>query len=42
MAGEELTIGDVAERTGVTEGSLRMWETRYGFPEPETTATTEA
>ena len=34
MPGEELTISEVAERTGVTEGSLRMWETRYGFPEP--------
>lgn len=34
MPGEQLTISEVAERTGVTEGSLRMWETRYGFPEP--------
>lgn len=27
-------IGDVAERTGVAEGTLRMWERRYGFPTP--------
>jgi DNA-binding transcriptional MerR regulator len=33
-SGGELTISEVAERTGVAEGSLRMWETRYGFPEP--------
>ncbi|GAA3811441.1 DICT sensory domain-containing protein [Nocardioides panacisoli] len=30
----ELTIGDVARRTGVTSAVLRTWETRYGFPEP--------
>lgn len=27
-------IGDVVERTGVAEGTLRMWERRYGFPTP--------
>ena len=30
-----LSIGDVAERTGLSEATLRMWESRYGFPEPE-------
>jgi DNA-binding transcriptional MerR regulator len=29
-----LTIGAVAERTGVTAPTLRMWETRHGFPVP--------
>ena len=29
-----LTIGDVAERTGITAPTLRMWETRHGFPVP--------
>ena len=33
--GAELTIREVARETGVPEGTLRMWETRYGFPEPE-------
>lgn len=28
-------IGEVVERTGVAEGTLRMWERRHGFPEPE-------
>jgi DICT domain-containing protein len=27
-------IGDVVERTGVAEGTLRMWERRHGFPKP--------
>lgn len=31
----ELSIGDVASRTGVGEGTLRMWEQRHGFPIPE-------
>lgn len=31
---ETLTIGEVAEKTGVSEGTLRMWEARHGFPEP--------
>lgn len=30
-----LSIGDVALMTGVAEGTLRMWERRYGFPHPE-------
>jgi DICT domain-containing protein len=30
-----LTIREIARETGVPEGTLRMWETRYGFPEPE-------
>ena len=29
-----LTIGAVAERTGVTAPTLRMWESRHGFPVP--------
>ena len=29
-----LSIGDVAERTGVSEATLRMWEARHGFPRP--------
>ena len=31
----ELTIREVAARTGVNAATLRMWEQRYGFPEPE-------
>jgi MerR family transcriptional regulator, light-induced transcriptional regulator len=30
-----LTIGDLVERTGVSEGTLRIWERRHGFPTPE-------
>jgi DICT domain-containing protein len=30
-----LTIREIARETGVSEGTLRMWETRYGFPAPE-------
>lgn len=33
-----LAIRDVAERTGIAAGTIRMWEQRYGFPEPERTA----
>ena len=29
------SIGDLAERTGVAAGTLRIWETRHGFPEPQ-------
>lgn len=29
-----LSIGDLAERTGLSPAVLRMWETRHGFPEP--------
>ncbi|HTX30460.1 MAG TPA: DICT sensory domain-containing protein [Solirubrobacteraceae bacterium] len=34
-AGSGLGIGEVVERTGVAEATLRMWERRYGFPAPE-------
>ncbi len=30
-----LTISEVVQRTGVAEGTLRMWERRHGFPSPE-------
>lgn len=30
-----LTIGDLAERTGVPPATVRSWEARYGFPRPE-------
>jgi DICT domain-containing protein len=33
--GNGVGIGDVVERTGVAEATLRMWERRYGFPSPE-------
>lgn len=29
-----LSIGDLAERTGVSTATLRVWETRHGFPVP--------
>ena len=29
-----LTIGDLAARTGLTTATLRMWESRHGFPVP--------
>lgn len=32
--GPDLTIGDLAQRTGTTPAVLRMWETRHGFPVP--------
>ncbi len=32
---QSFSIRDVVERTGVAEGTLRMWEHRHGFPEPE-------
>src|SRR5215210_6024915 len=28
----------MAERTGIAAGTIRMWEQRYGFPEPERTS----
>ncbi|HEX2104710.1 MAG TPA: DICT sensory domain-containing protein, partial [Solirubrobacteraceae bacterium] len=34
---ENLAIRDVAERTGLAAGTIRMWEQRYGFPVPERT-----
>lgn len=32
--GATLSIGDLAERTGVSAATLRVWETRHGFPVP--------
>jgi DICT domain-containing protein len=32
---KRLAIKDLAEQTGVAAGTIRMWEQRYGFPEPE-------
>jgi DICT domain-containing protein len=32
-----LAIKDVAERTGLAPGTIRMWEQRYGVPEPQRT-----
>lgn len=29
------SIGDLAERTGVAAGTLRIWESRHGFPVPQ-------
>jgi MerR family transcriptional regulator, light-induced transcriptional regulator len=34
----DLAIKDVAERTGLAAGTIRMWEQRYGFPVPGRTA----
>jgi DICT domain-containing protein len=33
-----LAIKDVAERTGIAAGTIRMWEQRHGFPTPHRTA----
>jgi len=38
QSGEDLGIADVADRTGIAAGTIRMWEQRYGFPEPQRTA----
>jgi DICT domain-containing protein len=35
---EGLAIKDVAERTGLAAGTIRMWEQRYGVPAPRRTA----
>lgn len=32
-----LAIKDVAEQTGIAAGTIRMWEQRYGFPNPDRT-----
>src|SRR5689334_12589793 len=32
---DSLTIREVAARSGVPAGTLRMWEERYGFPQPQ-------
>jgi len=34
-ADDGLAIGELVERTGVSEGTLRVWERRHGFPVPE-------
>lgn len=34
-SGNGLGIGEVVQRTGIAEATLRMWERRYGFPAPE-------
>jgi MerR family transcriptional regulator, light-induced transcriptional regulator len=34
---EGLGIKEMAERTGLAAGTIRMWEQRYGFPEPRRT-----
>ncbi len=33
-----LSIKDVAAQTGVAAGTIRMWEQRYGFPDPGRTS----
>ncbi len=33
--GSGFTIREISARSGVSEGALRMWETRYGFPNPD-------
>jgi DICT domain-containing protein len=35
---ESLSIKEVAERTGIAAGTIRMWEQRYGFPAPDRTS----
>src|SRR3954471_6121313 len=32
---DALTIREIAARSGVPAGTLRMWEERYGFPKPK-------
>jgi DNA-binding transcriptional MerR regulator len=34
----DLAIRDVAKRTGLAPGTIRMWEQRHGFPRPRRTA----
>ena len=39
MGGEDtLAIREVAEKTGMNAGTIRMWEQRYGFPVPQRTS----
>ncbi|HWF55892.1 MAG TPA: DICT sensory domain-containing protein [Solirubrobacteraceae bacterium] len=33
--GPSLTTAQLAERAGMSAGTLRMWEARYGFPTPQ-------
>lgn len=35
MSSAGLSIGDLAERTGVSAATLRVWESRHGFPVPD-------
>lgn len=35
MSASELTMREVAARTGVEAPTLRMWEQRHGFPDPD-------
>jgi MerR family transcriptional regulator, light-induced transcriptional regulator len=35
MSNNGLSIGDVVRATGVGEATLRAWERRFGFPEPQ-------
>jgi DICT domain-containing protein len=35
IGGRDLSIGDVVRATGLGEATLRAWERRYGFPQPE-------
>ena len=35
LSGGLLSIADVARETGVQKDTLRVWERRYGFPQPE-------
>ncbi len=35
---KKLAIKDLSEQTGVAAGTIRMWEQRYGFPEPARTS----
>jgi DNA-binding transcriptional MerR regulator len=34
VANSELTTAQLAERTGLSAGTLRMWENRHAFPDP--------
>jgi len=35
VANGDLTMAQLAERTGLAAGTLRMWESRHGFPSPQ-------
>ena len=35
---EGIPIKQLAERTGIQAGTIRMWEQRYGFPVPQRTS----
>ncbi len=37
MTKNTLKIKDVADQTGIAAGTIRMWEQRHGFPQPERT-----